>query len=615
MLEQAIKFIREGKFPQAKELLTNLLRTDQNNAIYWVWLSAAMETQKERLYCLQMAYRADPANAAARRGLVLMGALNPDEGLTPFPMNHSRPWESKLKLADEKPKVTGIKRVTGNPLFRLAVIGVIVLAVLGGAIFGLGTLIRSNQQASGPRFIGTSRPTVTAPPNNKIPTPNPAVLPLATLLAGVVYTPTPIYAATPHADVALDAYRGAMRAYSQGRWDTVADMMAQVGTTQPGSVDTVYFIAEAKRLSGQYSEALDYYQEAIKINANFAPIYLGRARANLALNPKKAIIADLNSAISLDPNYTDAFMERGLYYLSKNDLPSAKSDLVQAAALNPNSPLIQLNLARLLLALGENEEALAAAKQAKELDVTMLDAYLVLGMAYQADEQIDQAVEVLDIYTQYAPNNAEAFTILASAYFNRGDYETALKNINQALQLDNKSSGAYRWRAEIHLATHENEKAVSDFKQAYRNGVSFEAGMGIGRAMIANDDFGNAYITIIGMEKLADTDQKRGFFLYYRAIALEKLNEQVAAYRDWTELLSLPVKATTEEMRTEAKARLVALKSATPPAPTATQTMNPTPTATRFPSLTTRPTVTRFPSITPTPTRTPKVSPTPTPTK
>ena len=70
MLEQAIKSIREAKFAEAKDLLTRLLRTDQNNANYWVWMSAAMETQKERLYCLQMAYRMDPQNQAARRGLV-----------------------------------------------------------------------------------------------------------------------------------------------------------------------------------------------------------------------------------------------------------------------------------------------------------------------------------------------------------------------------------------------------------------------------------------------------------------------------------------------------------------------------------------------------------------
>src|SRR5688572_20333640 len=152
MLEQAIESIRQGKPAQAKDLLTRLLRTDQNSATYWVWMSAATETQKERLYCLQMAYRMDPENTAARRGLVMMGALNPDESLTPFPMSHPRPWEAKIKLANEKAKPTGLKRLTGNPVFRLAMILVIGVTVIGGAIFGLGTFIL-NRPASQQSFV------------------------------------------------------------------------------------------------------------------------------------------------------------------------------------------------------------------------------------------------------------------------------------------------------------------------------------------------------------------------------------------------------------------------------------------------------------------------------
>src|SRR5512141_2158525 len=111
MFQQAEEAIRQEQFSQARDILTKLLRTDQNNADYWVWLSAAMETQKERLYCLQTAYKMDPTNAAARRGLILMGALPPDDSTPPFPMNHPRPWESKIKLADEKPKLSGMKLI------------------------------------------------------------------------------------------------------------------------------------------------------------------------------------------------------------------------------------------------------------------------------------------------------------------------------------------------------------------------------------------------------------------------------------------------------------------------------------------------------------------------
>src|SRR6187431_3017370 len=105
--QAAVEALREGKKARARELLTGLLKTDQNNATYWVWLSATMDTPKERIYCLQTALKLDPENSTAKRGLILLGALNPDETIQPFPMNRPRAWEEKLLLANEKPKERG----------------------------------------------------------------------------------------------------------------------------------------------------------------------------------------------------------------------------------------------------------------------------------------------------------------------------------------------------------------------------------------------------------------------------------------------------------------------------------------------------------------------------
>src|SRR5512135_723754 len=93
ILHEAVEALRLGDRARARDLLTRMLKADQNNATYWLWLSSAVETQKERIYCLQSALRLDPQNAAAKRGLVLFGALPPDDSVQPFPVNHPRVWE------------------------------------------------------------------------------------------------------------------------------------------------------------------------------------------------------------------------------------------------------------------------------------------------------------------------------------------------------------------------------------------------------------------------------------------------------------------------------------------------------------------------------------------
>jgi len=571
MLQQAIDAIRAEKFEQARDILKKLLYTDQQNPDYWVWMSAAMETQKERLYCLQSAYKLDPTNAAARRGLTLMGALPPGDPLQPFPMNHPRAWESKIKLVDARAR----PKLTSTLAFRLAaVIGLVSMALIG-TVIGMGVI--SKRPTSTQEAQGTSRPTVTpyATNSNVVVPPVNTMRPLADLLS-TPYTPTPIYAATPHGDAAGDSYKGALRAYKNGQWELVGIMMAQVATAQPGSADALYFIGEANRLSGKYPEAIDYYKAAIGVNPNYAPSYLGRALANMMVKTPKNVLEDLNKAIEVDPNYAEAYLQRGLYYQGKQDLKSAQADLQQAATLN-DSPLVELNLARILLAQQDNAAALEAAKLANQMDVTMLDGYLVLGMAYRANGQVDQAVDVLETYLKYQPDNAEAFAILGAAYFNRGEYDKAQDNLAQSLRLDKYNADGYFWLAQTDLELKNIDQALVNYQKARDlNPNSFEVGEGLAKAYMAQGEYNNSYIAIIKVEKAADKPVLRARFLYIRALSLDQLNQPSAALRDWTELVSLPVEATTDEMRQKAQQRIIELQ----PTVTPTITITPTPTTT-----------------------------------
>lgn len=619
MLQVAIEAIRQENFAQARDVLTKLLKADQNNPAYWVWMSAAMETPKERLYCLQTAYKLDPTDAAARRGLILMGALPPDDSIQPFPMNHPRPWENKLKLVDEKPKPKGLKRLTGSPVFRLAAIFGTAGLILIGAVIGLGMMLSNRQTPASVVQVFTPRPTVTVYATSVES--KPTLPPLAAQLEAT-YTPTPIYGATPHIGAAQDIYKAAQNSLIRQQWDNSVNMWLQLATVEPGSVDALYFAGEARRLAKRYTEALSFYNEAIQVNPNYAPSYLGKARAALALNPTRNVLPDLDKAIANDPYYAEAYLERALYHLKRANYAAALNDIEEAELVNPESPLIQLTRARVLLAMGENEAALEAAQQANQLDITMLEGYIVLGMAYRANGQIEKAVETLEIYVQYQPDNAEAFTVLGVAYFNDGNDEAALKSLQQAVRLDRTSSEAYYWLGELYLKKGAQEGlaearreenlnlAVENFEKSVQyNAESFRNAEGLARAYMAVGKWGNAIITMGKVEKKAANDVERGQFLYINAKSHQNMNYPQVAIRDWTALLALPEDAVPPERRTEAQEQLQLLKTPTkePPTPTETRTplptrtvtVTPTPRATRQPSATPLPTNTRQPSATP----------------
>jgi hypothetical protein len=67
MLQEAIEAIRQGQRARARDLLTRLLRTNQSNSEYWLWMSSVVDTYKEQVYCLQNVVRLDPKSSAARQ--------------------------------------------------------------------------------------------------------------------------------------------------------------------------------------------------------------------------------------------------------------------------------------------------------------------------------------------------------------------------------------------------------------------------------------------------------------------------------------------------------------------------------------------------------------------
>ncbi len=121
---------------------------------YWVWLSASVDNTKERIYCLQTALKLDPENGTAKRGLILLGALAPDESVQPFPMNRPRAWEEKLLLAHEKPKERGFRAVMKSPVVRLMGVAVIGAGLIAVVLFGFVLPSRTSRSSHANKYTG-----------------------------------------------------------------------------------------------------------------------------------------------------------------------------------------------------------------------------------------------------------------------------------------------------------------------------------------------------------------------------------------------------------------------------------------------------------------------------
>jgi tetratricopeptide (TPR) repeat protein len=608
MLLEAIDALRQGDRTRARDLLTRLLKVDQKNADYWVWLSAAVETQKERLYCLQMAIQADPENAAAKRGLILFGSIHPDDSVPPFPLNRPRLWMEKLTAPKE---TSERKRCWANPVIRFFILLGISVTIIGGLLLGRSWL--SNKTASLPLSTSTHRPTIT-PSSTVTMTPifrtsTPTFLgptPLWMFLQST-YTPTPLYVITQHPIVSRSAFDAGLRFLAAKDYPNALVLFQQAISLEPDAPDLYYYVGETYLAQEDYRHAGDAYQQAINIDPEFAPAFLGRAEVNQALNQNAKIIDDMNQAIILDPNFTEAYLVRGAY-LIESDPAAAKDDLETTIDVSPNSALAFLYLAEAQMNLDENEAALESAIRANELDMTLVPVYLTLGRAYIAEGQFTKAVSVLQTYIIFRPEDFNGLLLFGTTCNAAGDYEKAVETLTQAISLDQHDPEAYFQRGTAYLNLQDPNLAEADFKAASAYDPNdFDSALGLARVYYLQGKPGNAYMQVLNTAyPLARSDITKAQAYYWQATFLEAIGDKSsldAARNYWLKLISLSPQTMPETWREEAYQHLGVTPTYTPTT-SPTKTLTPTPTM----SPTKTPTATLISSLTKTGTITPAVS-------
>ncbi len=606
MFTEAMAAIALGEKSRARDLFTRLIKQDANQPEVWLWMSAVVETSRERAYCLKEVLRLDPHNQAARRGLVLLGVLPKDESLAVPLRYQQRNWQGQLQKFSAPEPVVKVRSWKQALVFGGAV-------VLLGALLLVGATSLSNR-ASAARFTPWPKATfIYISPTPTVPTATPTFagpVPLEAQLAAP-YTPTPLYVNTPHP--ISESYRSALRAYDRQDWPNVLNFLQQVATLEPESPDVVYYQGEAYRFQGAYARASEAYSRSLLVSPTFAPAYLGRARAVLADNPErwKDAQADLEKAVELDPYLADAYIELARIDLNQEEPQAALLHLGLAAVSAPNSLALAELQARANLMAGQYPDALAQARRIQEIDLTYLPGYRLTGEVYRALGQHDRAIETLETYLTYVKDDALAYAWLGDSYNMTGDSMKALQAFGRSLALDPKQFDARLSRAMLYDQHGDYDAAEDDLSEALiLNSKSFEAHIALGRVNLAQERYRNAYMRFSEAEAYDETDAQRAEIYYYRAQSLEELGETIAAINDWKALIGLPEESLPLDWPAIAETHLQALytPTVTPKTPTATHTRQPTqtPTSTRtpLPTFTPVPTKTLTPSRTPTPTRT-----------
>jgi tetratricopeptide (TPR) repeat protein len=198
-------------------------------------------------------------------------------------------------------------------------------------------------------------------------------------------------------------------------------------------------------LKGDLDRAIKDYDEAIRLDPNFAIAYINRGIAyNSKGNPYRAI-ADYNEAIRLDPNMATAYNSRGLVYLRRGDLDRANADYNEAIRIDPKFASAYNNRAIIYLRRGELDRASADYNEAIRLDPKFYAPYYGRGLVYSDRGDLNRAIPEYDEAIRLHPKDTNSYVGRGVANLYAGVVPKALADFEQASAIDPKDAYVALW--------------------------------------------------------------------------------------------------------------------------------------------------------------------------
>jgi TolB-like protein/Tfp pilus assembly protein PilF len=192
-----------------------------------------------------------------------------------------------------------------------------------------------------------------------------------------------------------------------------------------------------------YWKAIERYQEAIRLDPQFARAYAAMAQAyaylaeNFAVWPKEVFPKAKEAAekaVALDDNLAEAHTSRGVVKLDYEwDREGAQREFQRALELDPGSGWVRHWLAHTLETQGKLDEAMKEMRRALALDPLSIPIHWDIGNELLSAGRFDEAVKFLDHAEELFPGYPIIEWERGGANYLKGDRQTAIRIIETLL--------------------------------------------------------------------------------------------------------------------------------------------------------------------------------------
>jgi len=206
---------------------------------------------------------------------------------------------------------------------------------------------------------------------------------------------------------------------------------------------SVYQTRQAERLATPALRLVENMKAQVRENPNDANLRIRLGEALGAVGQYDAAVEQFENALKIEPENTAAYLDLGLVAIEQRDFGAANRFLLRVIELTEGSDFQNVDLLReyalynlglISLENGEYEDAVAFFRNALRVKKDASDTYYNLAQAYYGLDEVDAALEQLEIAIMFDPNYAQAHFLWGEILLEQGDEVEASNHFYAAVQ-------------------------------------------------------------------------------------------------------------------------------------------------------------------------------------
>ena len=227
-------------------------------------------------------------------------------------------------------------------------------------------------------------------------------------------------------------------------WRMLAMAQHQAGDLAPARASIERSLALAESDAGSHliaahvAEDLDEgaraeasFRRATELRPDWAPPWSGLGTRQLEAGRPTEALESFRRAVDLTPQAARAWNNLGMAQLALERIDDAVRAFNQAVAVDSRYALAHFNLARVHDMRGDAAAAMAAARNAAQLDPAHVESRLLVGDIHRRNREYGPAEQAYAAAANAAPRATKAANALAELYWETGHFERAREIFRQ----------------------------------------------------------------------------------------------------------------------------------------------------------------------------------------